>query len=114
MATKFFLKFVRTAALLGGLSFALNAAIESVPFIRQRPEWNRFTILVWQYQTDVIQDQDLYKQAGLRGFHIDRGQNKNNLVQFSLKNHLPYYVEPAFSNDREEFSSYATAKFSRS
>ena len=67
--------------------------LEPVPAIQQRPEWNRFTILVWQWQNDVIEDRELYEKAGLFGFHIDRGKGKDDLVQFSLEHKFPYYVD---------------------
>ena len=37
--------------------------LEPVPAIRQRPEWRRFIILVWQWQNDVRQDGRLYELA---------------------------------------------------
>ena len=77
------------------LSLTISAAINPVPYVRQRPEWNRFTIFVWQFQTDVLQDQALYREAGLHAFHIDRGQGEDDLVDFSIKNRLPYYVDHA-------------------
>lgn len=86
---------MKSVATLLGLAAILNAAIDPVPYIRQRPEWNRFTILVWQYQTDILRDRALYEQAGLHAFHIDRGEGKEDLVRFSLKNHFPYYVDHA-------------------
>ncbi|MBN2320335.1 MAG: beta-galactosidase, partial [Acidobacteria bacterium] len=69
--------------------------LEPVPHIRQRPEWNRFTILVWQWQNNVVQDLQIYIKAGLSGFHIDRGFGKEAFVQFSIKNSFPYYVDHA-------------------
>jgi hypothetical protein len=82
-------------AILLGLILILNIAIEAQPFIRQRPEWKRFIIFVWQHQTDVILDRALYEQASLHAFHIDRGQGQENLVKFSLNNNFPYYVDHA-------------------
>jgi hypothetical protein len=81
-----------TLALLG-FYLSFNAIICQVPAVRQRPEWKRFTIFVWQYKTDVTRDQALYEQAGLRAFHIDRGKGRENLVKFSLENSCPYYVD---------------------
>jgi len=43
--------------------------LEVVRAIRQRPEWRRFIILVWQWQNDVRQDGRLYDLAGLRISH---------------------------------------------
>jgi len=61
--------------------------------ISTRPEWNQFRILVWQYKTSVLEDIDLYRRADLGGFHIDRGAGKDKMVEFSIKEHLPYYVD---------------------
>ena len=68
-------------------------ALAEVPPITARPEWSRFKILVWQYQTSVLEDIDLYRRMGLGGFHIDRGAGQNNLVAFSMKQQFPYYVD---------------------
>ena len=89
------MRFLRFGVTLLGFAAILDAGIDPVPYIRQRPEWKRFTILVWQYQTDVIHDRSLYEQAGLRGFHIDRGEGKQELVRFSVENQFPYYVDHA-------------------
>ncbi|MBW2738642.1 MAG: beta-galactosidase, partial [Deltaproteobacteria bacterium] len=67
--------------------------LSTVPAIPIRSEWNQFKILVWQYQTSVLKDIDLYRQAGLGGFHIDRGAGKSKLVDFSIRERLPYYVD---------------------
>jgi hypothetical protein len=77
------------------LSVALNATVDPVPCIRQLPEWKRFTIFVWQYQTNVRRDKALYEQVGLHAFHIDRGEDEEDLVRFSVKNNFPYYVDHA-------------------
>ena len=53
---------------------------EPVPFVQPKPIWDRFTILVWQYKTDVRKDLALYEKAGFRGFHIDRGAGKGEIV----------------------------------
>ncbi|MBN1843582.1 MAG: hypothetical protein JW883_15045, partial [Deltaproteobacteria bacterium] len=55
--------------------------------------WNQFRILVWQYKTSVLKDIDLYRRAGVGGFHIDRGKGKHKLVEFSMKERFPYYVD---------------------
>jgi hypothetical protein len=68
---------------------------EAVPFIAPRPEWNRFLILVWQYQTDVEKDLPLYREAGLAAFHIDRGAGQEARVEFARREALPYYVDHA-------------------
>jgi hypothetical protein len=69
--------------------------LEAVPVIRQRPEWKRFIILVWQWQNDVRQDGRLYDLAGLHGFHIDWGATKDDLVRLSSRRQFPYYVDHA-------------------
>ena len=69
--------------------------LSKVPSIEIRPEWNRFKILVWQYKTSVLNDFHLYQKVGLGGFHIDRGAGRENLVEFSLKEQFPYYVDHA-------------------
>jgi hypothetical protein len=61
-----------------------------VPFVPPKPAWDRFLILVWQYKTSVQGDLPLYQQAGLRGFHIDRGAGKEATVEFAKANALPY------------------------
>src|SRR5262245_44116122 len=66
-----------------------------VPVIRQRAEWNRFIILVWQFKHDVREDEALYDAAGLHGFHIDRGKDEEDRVRFSLRRGFPYYVDHA-------------------
>jgi hypothetical protein len=88
------------AIILTGTPFALAeiqrvGQLETVPAIPARPEWNQFKILVWQYQTSVLKDIDLYRQAGLGGFHIDRGAGKSKLVDFSIRERFPYYVDHA-------------------
>src|SRR6266540_1207536 len=69
--------------------------LQSVPVIRQRPEWKQFIILVWQFQNDVLRDVALYDQAGLHGFHIDRGAGEDEKVRLSLERRFPYYVDHA-------------------
>jgi hypothetical protein len=70
-------------------------ALEAVPVIRQRSEWRRFIVLVWQWQNDVRQDGRLYELAGLHGFHIDWGATKDDLVRLSRQRGFPYYVDHA-------------------
>jgi len=64
-----------------------------VTAIPTRPGWNQFRILVWQYKTSVLKDIDLYRRVGLRGFHIDRGAGNDKIVEFSIRERLPYYVD---------------------
>jgi len=95
----FFILFSLTI-ILTGTPFAFAeiqrvGPLDRVAAIPIRPEWNQFKILVWQYQTSVLKDIDLYRQAGLGGFHIDRGAGKSKLVDFSIKERFPYYVDHA-------------------
>lgn len=55
--------------------------------------WDRFVMLVWQYQTDVTKDKSLYESVNLRGFHIDRQSDK--LKAFAKDNGWPFYVDHA-------------------
>jgi hypothetical protein len=66
-----------------------------VPVIRQRADWKRFIVLVWQFQNDVRRDLPLYDAAGLHGFHIDRGVDAEEQVRLSLTRQFPYYVDHA-------------------
>ena len=93
---------VLMVAALGVLALAVSAGSEAppatpdaVPFIRPKPDWDRFLILVWQYQTKAQDDLPLYTQAGFRGFHIDRGAGQEGTVEFARTNRLPYYVDHA-------------------
>ncbi|MDM8551352.1 beta-galactosidase trimerization domain-containing protein [Desulfobacterales bacterium HSG2] len=65
---------------------------EPVPAISQRPEWNRFRILVWPYKTDVLRDFGLYRKLGIGGFQIDRGAGQEKKVHLSIRQRFPYYV----------------------
>ena len=68
---------------------------EAVPTIKPKPEWDRFLILVWQYKTDAENDLALYREAGLRGFHIDRGAGRAGAVAFATREAMPYYNDHA-------------------
>ena len=81
-------------------ALALTAPTEAVlggpvPYIKPKPIWDRFLILVWQYKTDVRKDLPLYRQVNLRGFHIDGGAGDHSRVKFAIDNKLPYYVDHA-------------------
>jgi hypothetical protein len=67
--------------------------LAKIPSAPVRPEWDRFKILVWQYQTSALEDIDLYRRLGLGGFHIDRGAGEEDKVAFSMKERFPYYVD---------------------
>ncbi|MFH0729390.1 MAG: alpha-amylase family protein [Pseudomonadota bacterium] len=73
----------------------VSGPLERVPAVSIRKEWNRFKILVWSYQTDVLRDFGLYRQLGLEGFHVDRGAGEGEKVAFSVANRFPYYVDHA-------------------
>jgi len=77
------------------LAAAEPAASDKVPFVKPKADWDRFLILVWQYQTDARKDLDLYKQAGFHGFHIDRGAGDQAAVDFARSQGFPYYVDHA-------------------
>jgi len=79
----------------GGAAGPSTGRLVPVPVIRQRPEWNRFIILVWQFKNDVREDGTLYDAAGLHGFHIDRGKGEEERVRLSLRRGFPYYVDHA-------------------
>ncbi len=66
-----------------------------VKFTPPPPHWDRFLILVWQYQTEVQRDVALYRQAGFAGFHVDYGAGQEAVVEFAAREQLPYYVDHA-------------------
>jgi len=88
---------VTLATILLPITFAAAAdsPTDSVPYIKPKPEWDRFLILVWQYQTSAFKDTDLYKQAGFHGFHIDRGADAAAVVDWARTAGFPYYVDHA-------------------
>src|SRR6185295_7449580 len=55
--------------------------------------WDRFVMLMWQYKTDVTKDKALYESLNLRGFHVDRKNEK--LQAFAKETGWPYYVDHA-------------------
>jgi len=87
--------------------------LQPVPIIRQRQEWTRFIILVWQYQNDVRRDSELYGRAGLHGFHIDRGAREDEKVRLSLERQFPYYVDHAAGKGILYLARDVQAKISR-
>ncbi len=74
---------------LGGLA----GGDDGVPPVPPPKSWDRFVMLVWQYQTDVTRDKDLYESLNLRGFHIDRDNEK--LQAFAKSSGWPFYVDHA-------------------
>lgn len=50
-----------------------------------------FRILIWQYQTDVLKDYELYRDLNIGGFHIDRGKGQHEQIRFSVENDFPFY-----------------------
>ena len=69
-------------------------SIKKPATIKANPIWNRFKILIWPYQTDVVDDFDLYQQIGAGGFQIDRGQGNRNRkgVRSSFFTNLCRYI----------------------
>jgi hypothetical protein len=76
-------------------TFSIEADLNPVPYIKPKPIWDNFLILVWQYKTSAPKDLPLYNQVGIHGFHIDRGAGKQKYVDFARENNLPYYVDHA-------------------
>lgn len=66
---------------------------QDIPTVPPPGNWDRFTMLVWQYRTDVVRDKALYESLNLRGFHVDR-QNAG-LQAFAKETGWPYYVDHA-------------------
>lgn len=56
---------------------------------------NGFQILVWQYKTDARQDVELYRRINLHGWHIDRGDGKQQSAKWAAEQKMPYYVDHA-------------------
>ncbi|MFC1822445.1 beta-galactosidase trimerization domain-containing protein [Thermodesulfobacteriota bacterium] len=76
---------------LGGIQKRGN--LQSVPAVSMRPEWNRFKVLVWPQDTNVLRDFVLYKELGMGGFQIDGRQGeKRKKAEFSVRHKFPYYV----------------------
>jgi hypothetical protein len=67
--------------------------IEKVPGIPPKGYWDKFVILIWQHQTDVRKDLEVYRSVNINGFHID-GSSKH-LAKFSRENNIPFYVDHA-------------------
>jgi hypothetical protein len=66
---------------------------DSVPTVPPPKHWDHFAMLVWQYQTDVTKDKELYESVNLHGFHIDRENEK--LRDFAKASGWPFYVDHA-------------------
>ncbi|HYE06172.1 MAG TPA: beta-galactosidase trimerization domain-containing protein [Planctomycetota bacterium] len=71
----------------------LQTAVEPIATVPAPPAWDRFTILVWQINTDVVSDRALYESVNLRGFHVDRRNDK--LQEFARETGWPFYVDHA-------------------
>jgi len=102
----------RIMAAVSGLALCVIAGAArgdggAVPFIKPKSDWDRFLIMVWQYQTKAQDDLELYKQAGFHGFHIDRGAGAQATVDFARRNNLPYYVDHAADKGYLHLSSEA-------
>src|SRR5688572_8994310 len=75
------------------LLLALLPGPDAVPPVPPSKHWDRFTMLMWQYKTDVTRDKALYESLNLRGFHVDRQNAK--LQAFGKETGWPYYVDHA-------------------
>ncbi|MBI3830665.1 MAG: beta-galactosidase trimerization domain-containing protein [Planctomycetes bacterium] len=62
-----------------------------MPDVQVPNHWDHFTILVWQFQTDVTKDKALYESVNLNGFHIDR--SNDNLKKFADETKWLFYVD---------------------
>ncbi|MDY6971979.1 MAG: beta-galactosidase trimerization domain-containing protein [Thermodesulfobacteriota bacterium] len=92
----------------------LKGPLQPVPSVAMRPEWNRFKILVWPYETDVLEDFLLYQELSLGGFQIDRGAGQDKKAVFSVQHNFPYYVghaaDKGFLYLREDNARMVTGK----
>jgi hypothetical protein len=87
-------KILPVAAVLLSLAHVASA-LETVPEVAPPKFWDKFTILVWQFNTNVLKDKSLYESVNMRGFHIDR---KNEPLQaFAKETKWPFYVDHAAS-----------------
>ncbi len=75
------------------LSDFCGGQTQVVSYIAPKPEWDRFTVFVWQYKTSIQRDRVLYDAAGFRGFDIDRGAGKEAIARYAADNGLLYYVD---------------------
>jgi hypothetical protein len=69
------------------------AQTQPVPTVPPPKSWDRFVMLVWQFKTDVTRDKALYESLNLRGFHVDRQNEK--LQAFAKETGWPFYVDHA-------------------
>ena len=78
-----------------GVINPLHAEERMTPVAEVAPPkyWDHFTLLVWQYQTDVIKDKELYESVNLNGFHIDR--NNAAKRKFADDTKWLFYVDHA-------------------
>lgn len=67
------------------------SGLENVPDVPIPESWDKYTILVWQFKTNVETDKALYESVNIRGFHIDR----SNAVKQAFANETkwPFYVD---------------------
>jgi hypothetical protein len=70
-------------------------ALDQVSEVPPPKHWDKFTILVWQYHTNVARDKDLYASVNLKGFHIDRKDAEHQA--FAKETGWPFYVDHAAS-----------------
>ena len=79
--------------LLVAVAGLLPVQTDPVPTVPPPKHWDRFVMLIWQYKTDVTRDKELYESLNLRGFHVDRQNEK--LQAFAKETGWPYYVDHA-------------------
>lgn len=80
---------------LFAVSLSLCAHVAGLRAQTAPARWDRFLILVWQYNTDARRDWPLYERAGFGGFHIDYGAGQEDVVEFARRQNFPYYVDHA-------------------
>lgn len=51
-----------------------------------------YKILIWPYETDVLEDYELYREMGISGFQIDRGAGQYQRIDLSNKRKFPFYA----------------------
>lgn len=74
-------------------SVSTDPLIENVKAVPPGEFWSRFLVMIWQYQTSLERDRQLYEEGGFRGFHIDRGAGESERVKLAKERGFPYYVD---------------------
>jgi hypothetical protein len=73
---------------------ALASGLDAVPDVPPPKSWDKFTIMVWQYQHSALQSKALYEQVNLHGFHVDRKLDANEQA-FARETKWPFYIDHA-------------------